>query len=166
MKKEAECNGSKDCADNSDELTGKCDAGYEMRLRGKCLKNEYQCKTGQCISADNFCDGFAHCPDQSDETVESCATNCCTPSGFRCGYGACIDDKVKCNGIADCIDASDENSLLCGRPIPSPPRRSDPPAGDNFVFPTRRPVTDAGSSEGASGGPTSRPPVEVEPGEC
>lgn len=160
VKKDAECNGSKDCADNSDELTAKCDANYEVRLRGSCAQDEYQCKTGQCIAANSFCDGFAHCPDQSDETVESCATSCCTPAGFRCGYGACVDDKVKCNGIADCIDGSDENALVCGRTIPSPPRRTDPPAGDNFVFPTRRPTLI--TSPSGSGQATSRPSVEAE----
>lgn len=91
--KNQECNGVQNCADNSDELTEKCNAGQEARLRGNCPADQYQCSSGECISADDFCDGYAHCRDKSDERIESCATACC--SGFRCGYGACVDDQVQ-----------------------------------------------------------------------
>lgn len=121
-------------------MAATCNANYETRLRGSCNSDQYQCKTGECILADDFCDGFAHCPDQSDETIDSCATNCCSPGGFRCGYGGCVDQLVKCNGVSDCADGSDENYLLCGHKrqtqVPAPPVK--PPDYDAIVFPNRQ----------------------------
>lgn len=33
----------------------------------KCLKDEFQCGNGRCVSGDVVCDGFFDCIDMSDE---------------------------------------------------------------------------------------------------
>lgn len=109
----AECNGRKDCADNSDELSPKCPSKTLGPPQGACKTGEYQCLNGVCISDDDVCDGVNTCPDGSDETVERCASITCPTYAFRCGYGACVRGRAKCNRKKECEDGSDENYLLC-----------------------------------------------------
>lgn len=52
-----------------------------------------------------LCDGYADCPDLSDErTCTFCASN-----SLYCGRGrACVPRRARCDGKADCPDGSDE----------------------------------------------------------
>ena len=38
----------------------------------KCSYTEFQCKNGQCIDANLWCDGTFHCKDLTDENKEYC----------------------------------------------------------------------------------------------
>lgn len=141
---DAECNGNKDCFDNSDENSLKCPGILaSIRQQGNCTSFQIQCTSGECISEDFMCDGALDCKDGSDETVGKCASAYCPSFGFRCGYGGCISGNAKCDGNRDCADGSDENAKLCGYP-PKPI--------------TERPVT-------ATENPTIYP-VEDLPGSC
>uniref|UniRef100_A0A2H1VDU0 SFRICE_024429 n=1 Tax=Spodoptera frugiperda TaxID=7108 RepID=A0A2H1VDU0_SPOFR len=59
----------------------------------------FTCFDGSKISSTNLCDGKAHCPDRSDEVLQSCAGVKCPSYGFQCAYGACVDQDADCNGI-------------------------------------------------------------------
>lgn len=98
MDSDSECNGVKDCVDNSDELTLKCPGVLEsFDLKGDCRVGNFKCKTSkECIPDDKVCDGKVDCKDRSDETVERCAAYYCPSYGFRCGYGGCIDGAGRC----------------------------------------------------------------------
>lgn len=68
-----------------------------------------------------MCNGKAHCPDGSDETVELCSSHYCPTYAFRCTYGGCVQGRSRCNQITDCLDGSDEAEALCGVPPPTTP---------------------------------------------
>lgn len=133
MNETFECDGKMDCADNSDELTEKCDPKFEDRLHGNCSAEEFQCQSGECISLDSLCDGSPECLDRSDEIVLFCSSNVCPPFGFRCGYGGCIDGRRQCDGVFDCADDSDENTMLCGK---------DPPSMEEFETTAPQPIAE------------------------
>ncbi|CAD7092299.1 unnamed protein product [Hermetia illucens] len=82
-----------------------------------CKPYEWQCKSGQCISLDEKCDGVANCGDQSDESSEFCLETNCPNYTFKCAYGACVSGNAKCNGIKECYDGSDEAKDLCDSAI-------------------------------------------------
>lgn len=122
VSRKAECDGKRDCADNSDELSPKCTAGNSSPsiVTSRCGEDKFQCTSGQCISSQTLCDGRRDCSDGSDEVVKVCAGTYCPSYGFRCGYGGCVHANAKCNGKADCADGTDENEELCGRPADAP----------------------------------------------
>ncbi|XP_018787873.1 PREDICTED: uncharacterized protein LOC108968343 isoform X1 [Bactrocera latifrons] len=84
-------------------------------------RDEWRCKSGGCIAAENLCDGIRHCLDGSDETKASCKSMQCSFASFRCDYGACISLELLCDGVHDCDDSSDEDSETCRK------RRNDLP---------------------------------------
>ncbi|KAL8213468.1 UNVERIFIED_CONTAM: hypothetical protein K2H54_065813 [Gekko kuhli] len=70
--------------------------------------NQFQCDDGFCIPASWACDGYFHCPDDSDEA------NCtCSSDQFTCKNGHCIPALWRCDGFNQCGDESDEVNCTC-----------------------------------------------------
>ncbi len=93
-----------------------------------CLPGHAPCNDKTCILSHYFCDGFADCPDYSDEKECShvcsnvgvsvnvnCFKECkrsvcvCHDLYFQCPLGGCIPWSRVCDGIPDCGQAEDED---------------------------------------------------------
>lgn len=59
------CDGTKDCADASDET-------YEICRTIACPRFSYRCAYGACVDGDAQCNGVVECADGSDELVGIC----------------------------------------------------------------------------------------------
>ncbi|KAL8617016.1 hypothetical protein ACOMHN_014187 [Nucella lapillus] len=119
------CDFRLDCSDGSDE---------SWCSPGQCAEDS--CRSGQCISNDDRCDGMLHCVDASDEncpliiqnvpepvdppalvtfdgrgqySVHRMAPNdSCPRTHFRCGDSYCLPMYLRCNGVEDCPGHEDE----------------------------------------------------------
>lgn len=114
------CDGVNDCGDNSDELgcvpnaTEAPETGGPIDISPEiCLKNQYMCDNGRCISKSYVCDGFPDCTGGEDEI--NCPKTLCGRDKFRCrGDGVCLDRAKYCDGVVNCVDGSDEEN--CKQP--------------------------------------------------
>ncbi|CAG9796609.1 unnamed protein product [Diatraea saccharalis] len=70
-----------------------------------CLPEEWRCRNGLCVKADQRCDGSIQCYDRSDEMH----CDCDLTKQFRCGHSiSCFSNTKLCDGIIDCWDGYDE----------------------------------------------------------
>uniref|UniRef100_A0A671K1R9 Sortilin-related receptor n=1 Tax=Sinocyclocheilus anshuiensis TaxID=1608454 RepID=A0A671K1R9_9TELE len=123
------CDGENDCSDWSDE--SQC-SGIQITPHtpapgpATCAPNRFLCGSGACIVNTWVCDGYADCPDGSDEvgcpTVTPLATlppsGRCTKDQFLClKPPVCIADWQRCDGHPHCVDGSDEDNCPTHGPL-------------------------------------------------
>jgi hypothetical protein len=68
---------------------------------------DFKCGSGECIKANQVCDGNVDCADKSDEDCKNIA---CRVDQFKCDDGQCIEGHLKCDDNYQCSDKSDEKN--------------------------------------------------------
>ncbi|TRZ00821.1 hypothetical protein DNTS_026704 [Danionella cerebrum] len=132
------CDGTAQCQDRSDEMkcvkvsdecrhpcdnytrcvpeTFLCDG--ERDFVEPCSSGGFQCSSGQCVTLNLRCDGYADCRDHSDE--KGCPQPPHCPVNLRCPHThQCLLNEWFCDGEQDCSDGFDERNcevpqLKCG----------------------------------------------------
>uniref|UniRef100_A0A3Q3AY67 Sortilin-related receptor n=1 Tax=Kryptolebias marmoratus TaxID=37003 RepID=A0A3Q3AY67_KRYMA len=124
------CDGENDCGDWSDEAqcTGMSGVTPHNVTPGPttCAPNRFHCGSGACIINTWVCDGYADCPDGSDELgCPTVPTQAPPPSPGRCTRGQfqcrqpphCIPEWLHCDGQLNCEDGSDEARCPTREPL-------------------------------------------------
>lgn len=75
-----------------------------------CDPSDFICPSGECVGADDICDGRRDCSDGWNEST--CGDGDCSFDEYTCSDGECIPDNWVCDGGWDCRDGSDED--FCG----------------------------------------------------
>ncbi|XP_046809386.1 low-density lipoprotein receptor-related protein 1 [Lucilia cuprina] len=84
-----------------------------QQLNTKCEKNQFPCRSGECIPLHLTCDSISHCLDGSDESRSYCIIRVCPNDFFMCNNHRCIPQNETCDGVHQCGDGSDESELIC-----------------------------------------------------
>ncbi|XP_037895975.1 low-density lipoprotein receptor-related protein 1B isoform X2 [Glossina fuscipes] len=82
-------------------------------LNTNCKKDQFLCRSGECIPLDLTCDSIPHCLDSSDEMRSYCIIRACPKEFFMCNNHRCIPQQQTCDGVHQCGDGSDESELVC-----------------------------------------------------
>ncbi|KAL4712659.1 hypothetical protein ACJJTC_007956 [Scirpophaga incertulas] len=70
-----------------------------------CSPQEWRCRNGLCVKAEQRCDGIIQCYDRSDEIH----CDCDLKRQFRCSHSiSCFSNTKLCDGVIDCWDGFDE----------------------------------------------------------
>lgn len=78
---------------------------------GICNRDQFKCRSGECIKSSFVCDNVGDCSDKSDE--EYCPNGKCSLKEIYCPASqTCLNRTLQCNKIPDCSDYSDE--VHCG----------------------------------------------------
>ncbi|XP_068220408.1 vitellogenin receptor Yl-like [Palaemon carinicauda] len=97
FKSHQQCDGEVECYDGTDEKN--CPSPPVP-----CGRNQYECKTGECIDDFRHCDYMKDCP-PGGEGRRICP---CKPEEYECNSGQCIPESKRCDGTPDCEDETDE----------------------------------------------------------
>ncbi|XP_038606813.1 low-density lipoprotein receptor-related protein 1B [Tachyglossus aculeatus] len=86
-----------------------------MEHQQLCDHGEFLCPDRvTCVSQSWLCDGEPDCPDDSDESLDTCPEEIqskCALNHVAClGTSVCIHLSQLCNGVLDCSDGSDEGA--------------------------------------------------------
>jgi low-density lipoprotein receptor-related protein 1 (alpha-2-macroglobulin receptor) len=112
------------CLPVGDSFKCECSQGILDKDGKRCLNRnkstscdavyEFECRSGECVPTVVTCDGIPHCSDNSDESINFCATRKCPEDVFfQCRNFRCIFKNETCNGHANCEDGSDEENCMC-----------------------------------------------------
>ena len=104
---DVQCNDKNACSVNGAKFDFQyCRAYCLIKEKCICADSNFQCLSGGCIRANQFCDNKHNCKDKSDEF--ECVFPSCKTSQFACDNMECIPLSWYCNTFKDCSDGSDE----------------------------------------------------------
>ena len=82
---------------------------------GTCHRDQFKCRSGECIASSFVCDNVKDCTDFSDE--DNCPNSRCNLKQIYCPVTKqCLNRTLQCDGKPDCQDYSDE--VHCGGKLP------------------------------------------------